>query len=78
MYKMMLEPQHAPERQETPVDWRMLFRDLSLPNQTTSPMTALKAEGGSFGHAGHLWSSGIIRAPSQDFTIEYVQPLKFL
>ena len=70
MCKMLLEPQQAPERQETPVDWKMLFSDLALPKQDVSLMTAMKAEGGTLGQSGHIWSSGIIRAPSQDFTIE--------
>ena len=70
MYRMLLEPQQAPERQETSVDWKVLFRDLSLPKQDVSLMTAVKAEGSPLGQSGQLWSSGIIRAPSQDFTIE--------
>ena len=68
MYKLLLDTPLHPDSAEYPVDWDMLFRDLSLPaGQGAAQLGQLQHDAGQ---GGQVLPSSIIRAPSQDFTIE--------
>lgn len=68
MCKLLLDTPHHPNSAEYPVDWDMLFRDLSTPaGQDAAQLGELQHDAGQ---GGQVLPSSIIRTPSQDFTIE--------
>ena len=68
MCKLLLDTPHHPNSAEYPVDWDMLFSDLSMPaGQGAAQLEKLQHDAGQ---VGQVLPSSIIRAPSQDFTIE--------
>lgn len=70
MVTMLLEPQHEPDDMEPSLDWNILFRELSMPQPETARHMSMPAAVGQPGQDGQQWPSGIIRGPSQGFTIE--------
>jgi hypothetical protein len=68
MYKVLLDTAHQPSSAEYPVDWDLLFRDMSMPaGHSNVQLGQLQHDAGQI---GQVLPSSIIRAPSQDFTIE--------
>ena len=67
MYKLLLETPHHPDSSEHPVDWDLLFSDMSAFGPEAAQLGHMQAEAGQ---SGQVWPGSIIRGPSQDFTIE--------